>query len=72
MKITRYYSGCYLITKNNTIYRVETLANRGQKGTEWIMTTSEGKYHDATDPYIGHFCTLSEAKEFLRESKIID
>ena len=56
----RKYSGCYICTLGNNVYRVEA-----QDSKEWIVTTISGPAHDYTDTYITHSDSLTEAQVYL-------
>ena len=65
IKLTREYAGCYIATVGSNVFRIETQENRMEEGTEWVITSVSGEYHNEFDPYIGHQLNLTEAQIWL-------
>jgi len=63
--IKRDYSGCYIATLGDNVFRIETQENREESGSEWVITTVSGDYHDEYDPYLTHRFTLQDAQIWL-------
>lgn len=61
----RYYSGCYICTLGNNVYRVETQQNRMEEGDQWVITSVSGEGHNEMDPYITHRFSLRDAQIWL-------
>ena len=58
----REYSGCYICTVGNNVFRIETEENRDESGNEWVVTTISGDCHDKYDVYVGHELSLRDAQ----------
>ena len=44
---------------------IETQENREESGSEWVITTVSGDYHDEYDTYLTHRFTLQDAQIWL-------
>lgn len=65
IKLNKDYSGCYIATVGNNVFRIETQENRMEQGTEWVITSVSGECHNEMDCYIGHQLNLTEAQIWL-------